>query len=684
MSKLLEIRKTQFALWKPRNVDPPPKLVIGIFRNGNPPEIVNQQSFPLKQNSIISDIWEISPVDCQLVDKQVYHYWFEVKDSLPETPNPGVIRCTDPLASSVDWRVVVPSAGANPLYQYPPAVVKYSGGLLVPCDASGEIPDWNGDGNIQDLPENNRLVMYELPTRWARITTIGGVEFGIGTFRDVMALMDKKVRPANFSGLLAAEENNAHLAELGINSLELLPVADSFDDMGWGYATSNYFAPDYDLGFPKGNPSPTPNVDLTELVKVFHKNNVRFFSDMVMAFATRCPVRNINFLDFFVQMGTNDPEEFIMDAFGNRLHRDVFGGDAFKYNFWISGYDPLTGTNTDHVSSRQLMKLFLTRWMTDFRLDGIRLDSVVNYGNWDFMQEFKDLARELWRERASFQGLDQAAIDKRFLVVGEELSVPLELINQKRLDGLWNEKFKQILRSAILGESFGDDDFEWTIRKLIDCRLLGFSDLTQAVNYITSHDVEGYRNGRLYTFLKDLGFNDEMIAKRVKLSFVCLLTAVGIPMIFAGEEFADQHDRLPVVHPQKQVDPVNFDRREQPWRKDVFKYVSRLVKLRTRHDALSVNDTDFFHVDFSDQKRVVSWKRGTGSNVVVVVANFSDYGTSFAGTNLNAEYRVNNWPALIDGHQWREVTQDRIVPNDWAGREPIFPWEAKVYEMVDF
>ena len=49
------------------------------------------------------------------------------------------------------------------------------------------------------------------------------------------------------------------------------------------------------------------------------------------------------------------------------------------------------------------------------------------------------------------------------------------------------------------------------------------------------------------------------------------MTAVGIPMIFAGEEFADQHD-LAVVHPHKQVDPVNFDRLQDPWRRRVFEY----------------------------------------------------------------------------------------------------------------
>jgi pullulanase len=77
------------------------------------------------------------------------------------------------------------------------------------------------------------------------------------------------------------------------------------------------------------------------------------------------------------------------------------------------------------------------------------------------------------------------------------------------------------------------------VRKLIDCRLLGFADGAQAINYVTSHDVEGFRNERLYNLLNDNGVWET--ERRIKLAFVCLMTAVGIPMIFAGEEFADQH-----------------------------------------------------------------------------------------------------------------------------------------------
>src|SRR5204862_5537993 len=95
------------------------------------------------------------------------------------------------------------------------------------------------------------LVNYEVPTAWTRVGDLGNAgQVGVGTFRDVQALIDPGTRGGHFAGL-ARMRDHRHLIELGTNALELLPPADSFvDRTSWGYATSNYFAPDFDLGRP--------------------------------------------------------------------------------------------------------------------------------------------------------------------------------------------------------------------------------------------------------------------------------------------------------------------------------------------------------------------------------------------------------------------------------------------------
>jgi hypothetical protein len=111
--------------------------------------------------------------------------------------------------------------------------------------------------------------------------------------------------------------------------------------------------------------------------------------------------------------------------------------------------------------------------------------------------------------------------------------------------------------------------------------------------------------------------------------------------------------------------------------------VSRLVRLRTRSQALAGNDTELIHADLTAGRRVIAWlrgRRGSGA-MVVVVANFSDWRTE-RPDDPASEYVVAGWPAAPPGRRWREVTQERDVPPEWAGREPLFPWEAKVYELV--
>src|SRR5205085_9331123 len=113
-------------------------------------------------------------------------------------------------------------------------------------------------------------------------------------------------------GTAALAPGRSHLQELGITALELLPIADSFVEREWGYATSNYFAPDYDLGFPDGNTSPTSNTDLVALVSACHDAGIRFVIDVVMAFGTRAALENVNFDEFHIDpdRSPTDPDRY--------------------------------------------------------------------------------------------------------------------------------------------------------------------------------------------------------------------------------------------------------------------------------------------------------------------------------------------------------------------------------------
>ncbi|HEY9623381.1 MAG TPA: alpha-amylase family glycosyl hydrolase, partial [Crinalium sp.] len=423
---------------------------------------------------------------------------------------------------------------------------------------------------------------------------------------------------------------------------------------------------DFDLGRPDANSLSTAVNDLSTLIQTCHRQGIRFYLDAVMAFSVDNPQFNINFLDFFELQDTG------------------FGGRRLRYTLPDTSnssemYDPVTGESHQgypFVPARRLMMAHISHWIDFYHIDGVRIDNVAGIDNWDFLSEFTHHSRSEWRNRGGS--------DDRFIVIGEELAVPTDLVKQNRVDALWNENFKKILRRVILGknaENINEPSFEWSVRKLIDCRLIGFPDGAKAINYIGSHDVGGFENERFYNYLDNNHINDKL--KRFKLAFACLMTAVGTPMIFAGDEFADQQD-LPLGDPgdrNKQIDPINFSRKSDSWRKDLFDYVSRLVKFRIASPALPVNDVEFIHVDFNQGKRVLVWRRGffNSPHSVIVVANFSDWGSDVQ--DPSAEYQIPNWPFTLGRNNWKEVTQNRLVDPNWIGREPIYPWEAKVYTL---
>jgi hypothetical protein len=190
----------------------------------------------------MSDLWSRSGADCGLVDGEVYHYWFEVTDSRPGGAG-ARLRRTDPAATTVDWRLLSPPL--PPPYgeddRWPAAVVMWRGGELVTCDPDGGVADWSQDPPIASLPGNNRTVYYKLPTRWARRSVEGGTEVGVGTFRDVLALVDPDATAVTFRGVAALAAGRAYLRELGISALELsrgqsngvLPISHSRSSNAW-------------------------------------------------------------------------------------------------------------------------------------------------------------------------------------------------------------------------------------------------------------------------------------------------------------------------------------------------------------------------------------------------------------------------------------------------------------------
>jgi 1,4-alpha-glucan branching enzyme len=422
-------------------------------------------------------------------------------------------------------------------------------------------------------------------------------QVGLGTFdKAIFELLDKAIVP------------------LGVNCIELLPVQDSPDTLNWGYGTRFFFAPDSDMG---------TAFDLKMFVHRCHQRGIRVILDLVMNHAKKCPLRDLAFDWFFLHDGNEEKDP-------NNDPRPAWGGDIFRYRTSRAARD-------FHFGVAEFM-------INEFHMDGFRLDEFKGIDNYEFIQEFTDHAHAV--HQASFPG-------RPFTVIAEDswrrsaITSSGGYRGRRVVDSMWDFNFRDDVRKLVsdtLRTHWGEPSRSQRARKLLTTG--EFGDMAQHVAYCTSHDVEADHEQRLFSyFLQSLGGDPIerpdlglLAFQLVHATFALTLTASGIPMFLAGEEFADLHDTDHRDWRRKMSDPVDWARADQPGRRDLLARVRDLVRLRTQHAALQRNEVQFFgfnatqnpgfHPDFDkdDGERLFAYCRTSGQPVgssgqVVVVAN---------------------------------------------------------------
>lgn len=489
------------------------------------------------------------------------------------------------------------------------------------------------------LPNNNEIVIYEMPVRWmSQAEQVRQVD--LGTFEK------------------AVFEHLDDLANLGINAIELLPVQDSADTLNWGYGTRFFFAPDWDLGVP---------LDMKFFIKRCHQRGIRVILDVVMNHSRECPLETVADDWYYLKKGSTEENT-------NGVERNDYDGRLFRYAKSVN--------NTYYA--REFQYTMAEFWIREYHIDGFRIDEFKGINNWDFLQTFRERA---WNEH------NQTFPDRPFIVIAEDswrrpqITDDHAYNNKPLVDAMWNFDFRDQIRELLdnnLSTAWGDAPRRDRIASLISgqkvwdenhsYRSSGFSDLSKAVNYITSHDVEAYLEQRLmnfhmmeilrYTGVKpndgesEVDFIQRLVdniatqspdvqaahgqsLERIGSTFALMLTSAGIPMFLAGEEFADIHDLDHYNWRLKQADPVDWERINLLGHKTLRDRVGQLIALRTEHPALQRNEVEFFYfhptIDDNNGMRVFAYCRTGGqllgkSGQVVVVANTGP--DNFANFNL--------------------------------------------------
>ena len=564
-----------------------------------------------------------------------HHGWWEI-DINALGLDPGAYEYEFILDGHIDHPVADPFAGEITRFG------GYRGVFHISAERRRAESEFRWDDEFTPgtpLPQNNALVIYEMPVRWMSSDPDENPLAELGTLdRVIFEQLDR-------------------LAGLGINCIELLPIEDTSQTLDWGYGTRFFFAPDYDLGSP---------VDTRFFVKACHRRGMRVVLDVVMNFfSPTCPLADLALDRFSVPAGTDS--------------RQDFGQYLFRFN---------TLSDDGSFAARDFLLYMGEFWTREYHVDGFRVDDFADIGNWDFMQAFRT---------RTHRAADAVTPGKPFIVIAEDTRRDFSSTDSSAynggpvLDAIWNFGYRdeiRLLATDGITTQFGQASRSDRVRHLISKDGVwndnygyghfdrGYADLANSVDYATSHDVadaERMMNHLLGSILRAqlLGPGDftdvraaletamlhpsqqsaqrnsavDFALYRVFGVFALLLTSVGMPMFLAGEEFGDVHDLDFTDVQAKQQDPVQFRRLAFPGNRTLQDQVRHLIGLRASHPALQRNEVQFFYFhpqfDDNDAPRVFGYARAAGNPLgnlgqVIVLANM--------GPQKFPSYTVPSWP----------------------------------------
>jgi maltooligosyltrehalose trehalohydrolase len=415
----------------------------------------------------------------------------------------------------------------------------------------------------------------------------------------------------------AAIERLAHLAELGVTHVEIMPVAAFPGRHGWGYDGAALYAVTEQYGEPDG---------LKRFVDACHHAGLAVLLDVV--YNHFGPVGNYT--------GKFGP------YLTNRHHTPW--GEAV--NFEEAGSDEVRRFFCDNA----LM------WMRDYRMDGLRLDAVHEFVDRSAIHFMEQLTAEV--------EVLSSMLERRLVVIAEsDLNDPRVVMPREAggygMDAQWNDDFHHALFTVLhvederkgyyedfgsferlaksLTQMFVYDGIYSRYRRRTHGRPVRGLSSHRFVGFIQNHDQVGNRA---------IGDRLEQIVgvERAKVAAGLLLLAPFIPMIFQGEEFAastpfqyfadhDDPEMAKAVSegrrrefavfgwdPSVIPDPEKletFERSKLRWDEvgdgghaEMMEWYRSLIRLR--RNSISLNDGDPAHVsvEFDEEKRWLMMERG--------------------------------------------------------------------------
>jgi maltooligosyltrehalose trehalohydrolase len=479
---------------------------------------------------------------------------------------------------------------------------------LVPTDFSWNDDSWKG------LPLS-QMIIYELHT---------------GTFSNA----------GDFNGIIS---RLSYLRDLGINAIELMPVAQFPGKRNWGYDGVFPFAVHHDYG---------GATCLKQLVDEAHRHGLAVVLDVV--YNHQGPEGN-----YLSEYGPYFTDKY-KTGWGRAINFDDAWCDGVRSFYWQNA----------------LM------WLDEFHIDALRLDAV--HAIWDssakhFIDELSKKVRKLEKKTGK----------KKILIAEFDLNNP-RYINPPEeggygLDGQWIDEFHHALHSLATGEVNGYYEDFGTLshlakslkhsyvytgqyskhRKKFFGREPVLNTYDQFVVFAQNHDQIGNRmlGDRLTTHLSFEG---------LKLIAATVLLAPQVPLLFMGEEYGETNPfQYFISHTDAELvtlvregrkkefsyfnwegevpDPYaqgTFDQCKLSWnfsaktRTVLLSYYKYLIAFRKKRLAMQGRKSENLDVFEVPGHNALAIKRSFESDNILIVANFEKQPVSITHPHLNHKKKI--------------------------------------------
>ena len=341
--------------------------------------------------------------------------------------------------------------------------------------------DW-GDDHL-DMHNFNELVVYEMH---------------VGTFN-----RSRDDVPGTFS---AVTRRFDYLRRLGVNCIQLMPLAEFAGDISWGYNPAHIYAVESAYGGP---------IALKHLVKEAHKHGLAVTLDVV-----------------YNHFGPSDLDLWQFDGWSENDK-----GGIYFYNDGRAE-TPWGATRPDYGRGEVRSFIFdnVMMWLEDYHMDGLRYDMTLFIRSVDGTDQRplpEGWSLTQWLNREIRQRYPEKIIVAEDLQNNAWLTKPVDF-GGAGFSSQWDAAFVHPVRQVVREI----DDAHRSMAAVKNALQHRYNtDVFERVVYSESHDEVANGKSRVPSEVDPADPTGWYAQKRSTLAAALVFTAPGIPMIFQGQEF---------------------------------------------------------------------------------------------------------------------------------------------------